>query len=89
MNPERIFDEISEKNLVFDSKSEFEKFVLGFVHKTFYKSAIFLFICGTISLYFILMNRYNFVFYIACVWFFFNEALIFDVSFACDELDEM
>jgi len=61
-NPNRIFDEIKEKNIIFASKNEFERFVSGIVHKTFYKSAIFFFLSGTIALYLILMNRDNFLF---------------------------
>lgn len=57
INPERINDIITEKNLNFNSHKEFEKFILGFIQKLFYKSAIAFFVFGMLPFYLIVINR--------------------------------
>jgi len=57
LNPQRFLDEINERHIRFTSKIEFEKFALGYIHKTFYKSSICSFIGISLPIYFSIMIR--------------------------------
>lgn len=62
LNPAKIYEMIARNNYIFSSKIEFEKFILGLINRTYYRSSIFLYISNSIPLYFLMLVQEKFLF---------------------------